>query len=181
MLFCLVKKDDACTKVDCGHGKCVIDSVGFGLLTHCECDAGWKTIQVGPMPIGACVVPNCNLDFSCGGKNPPTPPFTAPNFTSPGCNFVWCGDGDCALNATGTGHICQCHERAANLFDNPENICIQQCYLDGDCGHLGLLPPPPPPPSSATPGGGKNNAPYSLTKLPPVIVAIFTAIFLSRM
>ncbi|GKF41598.1 hypothetical protein Tco_0124940, partial [Tanacetum coccineum] len=94
------------------------------------------------------------LDYSCGGKDPPSPPFTAPNFTSPGCNFVYCGDGVCALNASGTGHICQCHERAANLFNDPQNLCIQQCYLDGDCGHLKLLPPPPP--SKAAPGAGKS-------------------------
>ncbi|KAI3512630.1 hypothetical protein L1887_19948 [Cichorium endivia] len=169
---------DACTNVTCGEGKCVLNDP-LGLLSHCDCNPGWKTIQIGLMPIGSCIIPNCTMDFSCGGTEPPTPPLPPINFTSP-CNLVWCGDGDCMVDATGTGHYCQCHERAANLFSNPEFICIQQCYLGGDCNSLGLGPPPPPP-SGASPGpGGKNEAAYTLTKLPPVLVAIFTALFLSR-
>ncbi|KAL4559963.1 hypothetical protein LXL04_032109 [Taraxacum kok-saghyz] len=172
-------KPDACANVTCGEGHCVPDLMG--LLFHCECNPGWKTIQVGPMSFGSCIIPNCTVDFSCGGTEPPTPPFPPINFTSPACNLVWCGDGDCVVNGT-TGHYCRCHERAANLFKNPELICMQQCYLGGDCNRLGLGPPPPPPPSSASPGagGGKNAASYSFAKLPTVIVAIFTTLFLSR-
>ncbi|CAH1442543.1 unnamed protein product [Lactuca virosa] len=170
---------DACTNVTCGEGTCVPDLLG--LLFHCDCNPGWKTIQVGPMSFGACIIPNCTLDFSCGGTQPPTPPFPPPiNFTSP-CNLVWCGDGDCVVNSTGTGHYCQCHDRAANLFNNPEFVCMKQCYLDGDCNRLGLGPPPSPPSSVASPGpGGKNEAAYSLAKLPTILVAIFTTLFLSR-
>ncbi|KAI3773379.1 hypothetical protein L1987_47906 [Smallanthus sonchifolius] len=170
---------DACKDIDCGQGKCVPDLLIPGLLFHCECHVGWKTIMVGPMSFSSCIIPNCTVDFSCGGKYPPTPPFPPINFTSP-CNLVWCGDGDCAVN--GTDHYCQCHERAANVLHNPKFICMQQCYLDGDCAHLDLFPPsPPPPPSSvASPSGGKNDASYSFTKLPAVLVAIFTGIFLSR-
>ncbi|MFS7950545.1 hypothetical protein Hanom_Chr07g00584491 [Helianthus anomalus] len=96
------------------------------------------------------------------------------------CNLVWCGDGDCVVS--GNDHYCQCHDRAANLLHNPKFICMQQCYLDGDCNHLGLFPPPPPPSSVASPGpsGGKNGASYSFTKLPAVLVAIFTGVFLTR-
>lgn len=170
------KKDDVCTKADCGQGKCVVDVPG--LLFHCECNPGWKTIITGLMPFGPCIIPNCTVDFSCGGKYPPTPPPPSPiNFTSP-CNLVWCGDGDCVVNKT--DHYCQCHERAANLFHNPKFVCMQQCYLDGDCAHLGLNPPPPPPSSAASPGGGKSDASYSFTKLPLVLVSLFTVIFLPR-
>ncbi|KAI3684266.1 hypothetical protein L6452_33487 [Arctium lappa] len=181
LLFCLFaffsySLQDACTDRDCGEGNCVPDLLG--LLYHCECNPGWKTIMVGPMPVGSCIIPNCTVDFSCGGKYSPAPPFPpAINFTSP-CNLVWCGDGDCVVN--GTEHYCQCHDRAANLFNNPEFVCMQQCYLDGDCNHLGLGPPAPPPSSVAAPGGGKNNGSYSLTKLPVVLVAIFVAVFLFK-
>ncbi|KAL8252401.1 hypothetical protein R6Q59_036094 [Mikania micrantha] len=183
VLVCLIaffsySLQDACKDKDCGQGKCVADQPVPELLFHCECDVGWKTIMVGPMPFGSCIIPNCTIDFSCGGKYPPTPPLPPINFTSP-CNLVWCGDGDCVVN--GTDHYCQCHERAANLFHNPKFICMQQCYLDGDCDHLRLFPSSPPPPSSvASPGGGKNDASYSFRKLPAVLVAIFTGIFISR-
>ncbi|KAD4585235.1 hypothetical protein E3N88_22836 [Mikania micrantha] len=86
---CVWKNPDACKDKDCGQGKCVADQPVPELLFHCECDVGWKTIMVGPMPFGSCIIPNCTIDFSCGGKYPPTPPLPPINFTS---RYL---DGDC--------------------------------------------------------------------------------------
>ncbi|XP_076933029.1 uncharacterized protein LOC143598776 [Bidens hawaiensis] len=177
--FFSLSLQDACKDKDCGQGKCVADFPFPDIMFHCECDAGWSTIMIGTMPFGSCIIPNCTIDFSCGGKYLPTPPVFPPvNLTSPNCNFVWCGDGYCV--ADGDDHYCQCRDRAANLLHNPKFICMQQCYLDGDCNHLSLFSSSPPPSSVASPGGGINDASYLFTKLPAVLVAIFTGIFLSR-
>ncbi|KAK9069763.1 hypothetical protein SSX86_010159 [Deinandra increscens subsp. villosa] len=185
---------DVCQDKDCGEGKCVPDLILPDLLFHCECNVGWSTIMVGPMSFGSCIIPNCTVDFSCGGKYPPTPPLPPLNLTISPCSLVWCGDGDCVVN--GTDHYCQCHDRAANLLHDPKLICMQQCYLEGDCAHLDLFPQPPPssmaapgggplppsppsPSSMASPNGRKNDASYTFTKLSTFLVAIFTGIFLS--
>ena len=41
------------------------------------------------------------------------------------CNLVWCGDGTCVAN--GTGHICQCTEDSANLFNMTGFACFKKC------------------------------------------------------
>ncbi|KAG6780497.1 hypothetical protein POTOM_013359 [Populus tomentosa] len=136
--------DDVCALINCGEGACKASNASV-LGFDCECYSGWKKIQMGPLTFPSCIVPHCEC-------------------LSPSCNLVWCGDGTCVAN--GTGHICQCTEDSANLFNMTGFACFKECknfpptvkpagYLGADCTDLvlGKSPPSPPPPaptSSAT-------------------------------
>ncbi|XP_024979137.1 uncharacterized protein LOC112516360 [Cynara cardunculus var. scolymus] len=186
MIECLIVKlmswfgcaDDACRKVGCGEGRCVAEDDGGSY--HCECKRGWKTMMVAPMPFPSCIVPNCSMDFSCGGKAPPLPPprprspFNATN----ACSLVWCGAGDCVAN--GNRHHCRCHNDADNLFNNSAFICMRKCYFKADCNHLGIAltsPPPPPPPTSA--GSRRNKITYTMIELFMISIAVFMTTILA--
>lgn len=45
--------------MDCVKGKCVETGEFLGLGFKCECDPGWTQIQLGPLTIPACTLPNC--------------------------------------------------------------------------------------------------------------------------
>ncbi|XP_062153985.1 uncharacterized protein LOC133862230 isoform X1 [Alnus glutinosa] len=128
-----------CAMIKCGQGTCKPSNasiIGF----DCECDPGWKEIQIGPLTFPSCVVPNCTLDFQCGNGSPPPPPPPAPllpplptlfpNLTDP-CALVWCGDGTCMTN--GTGYACNCNEGSANLMNLTGFACFKECYFGADC------------------------------------------------
>ncbi|KAJ6942536.1 hypothetical protein NC652_008375 [Populus alba x Populus x berolinensis] len=114
-------QDDVCALINCGEGACKASNASV-LGFDCECYSGWKKIQIGPLTFPSCIVPNS-------------------------CNLVWCGDGTCVAN--GTGHICQCTEDSANLFNMTGFACFKKCYLGADCTDLvlGKSPPSPPPPA----------------------------------
>ncbi|KAL3598458.1 hypothetical protein D5086_006376 [Populus alba] len=144
-------QDDVCALINCGEGACKASNASV-LGFDCECYSGWKKIQIGPLTFPSCIVPNCTVDFGCGNGAPPPPPPPPFDLLNP-CNLVWCGDGTCVAN--GTGHICQCTEDSANLFNMTGFACLKKCYLGADCTDLvlGKSPPSPPPPaptSSAT-------------------------------
>ncbi|XP_071715578.1 uncharacterized protein [Rutidosis leptorrhynchoides] len=146
------------------------------LSYHCECNCGWKTLMVAPMPYPSCIVPNCSMNIPCGKKAPPPPPPPSPspspfNITNR-CNFVWCGDGECVAN--GAKHHCRCHNDADNLFNNTSLICMKQCSFNADCNHLGInvISPSPPPSSTGSLCCGKNKVAYTELSL---IVVIFAA------
>ncbi|OMO66853.1 hypothetical protein COLO4_30316 [Corchorus olitorius] len=125
-------EDIVCSFIQCGQGSCKASNKSL-LGFDCECNPGWKKIQIGPFTFPACLIPNY-------------------------CDLVWCGDGKCVSN--GTGHICQCDQGSENLFGSSELACFKPCYLGADCEGLGLnlplghpQPPPPPPPSSSSSDG----------------------------
>ncbi|XP_044487207.1 uncharacterized protein LOC123212200 isoform X2 [Mangifera indica] len=123
----------ACAVVDCGEGTCK-DSNSSVLGFECECDPGWKKIQIGPLTFPSCVLPNCSVDLQC--NNASSPALSLPQM-----------NGTCVAN--GNGYKCQCSQGAANLFNNPAWGCFDECSLGFDCNELGLglgIPNPPPPP-----------------------------------
>ncbi|XP_062153986.1 uncharacterized protein LOC133862230 isoform X2 [Alnus glutinosa] len=94
-----------CAMIKCGQGTCKPSNasiIGF----DCECDPGWKEIQIGPLTFPSCVVPNS-------------------------CALVWCGDGTCMTN--GTGYACNCNEGSANLMNLTGFACFKECYFGADC------------------------------------------------
>ncbi|XP_043818114.1 uncharacterized protein LOC110626840 isoform X2 [Manihot esculenta] len=118
-----------CSSVFCGQGTCNnIDTLpGF----ECNCYDGWNKIQIGPLTFPSCLIPNCTVDLQCGNGSPPPPPPPSlplfphlPNLTDP-CFLIWCADGSCL--SSGTGHTCQCNEGSANLLNNSELPCFQEC------------------------------------------------------
>ncbi|XP_030525459.1 uncharacterized protein LOC115737474 isoform X2 [Rhodamnia argentea] len=156
-----------CGTVDCGMGTCRETPAvlpGFA----CDCYSGWSRPQLGGWVVWpSCIVPNCSINYECGGEPPvppsPPPPLFLPlvNFSLP-CLFVLCGDGECV--PSGNTYECQCHQGSANLLGLPIFACVQKCNLGADCSNLGLGPPatgPPPSPlkSSASPGTGLAGAP----------------------
>ncbi|KAF5204017.1 hypothetical protein FRX31_006396 [Thalictrum thalictroides] len=65
----------ACEFIKCGEGKCVPSTGNNTLLPFdCECNSGWKKIEIGGLTYPACVIPNCTIDFNCGTATPPAPP-----------------------------------------------------------------------------------------------------------
>ncbi|KAJ6932684.1 hypothetical protein NC651_008195 [Populus alba x Populus x berolinensis] len=121
-------QDDVCALINCGEGACKASNASV-LGFDCECSSGWKKIQIGPLTFPSCIVPNCTVDFGCGNRAPPPPP-PPPSQPPPfdllnPCNLVWCGDGTCVAN--GTGHICQCTEDSANLFNMTGFACFKKC------------------------------------------------------
>ncbi|CAK7356629.1 unnamed protein product [Dovyalis caffra] len=157
-------QDDVCATTNCGQGTCKASNTSFPGF-DCECNSGWKKMQIGPLTFPPCVVPNCTFDLGCGNGAPPAPPPPPPppsppppfNLFDP-CNIlVWCGDGTCVPN--GSGHICQCNDGSANVLNATDLACFKQCYLGADCNGLvfGNSPPPPPPPSSSS-APPRNNA-----------------------
>nr|GEX00333.1 putative RNA-directed DNA polymerase, eukaryota, reverse transcriptase zinc-binding domain protein [Tanacetum cinerariifolium] len=163
-------QDDLCQVLGCGEGRCVADHKRSSY--HCECNRGWKTMMVAPMPYPSCIVPNCTMNFTCGGRAPlppprPPPPRSPINITN-ACNLVWCGEGECV--GEGTGHYCRCHDDAENLSNNSTYICIRRCSFNANCNHLGLgltSPPSPPPRSNSVGslGGGKRTNTYTMTQI----------------
>ncbi|KDP37170.1 hypothetical protein JCGZ_06226 [Jatropha curcas] len=155
--------DGLCALVYCGQGTCKNSNNTLLPGFECECYSGWKKIEIGPVTFPSCLIPNCTVDVQCGNGSPPPPPPSAPvpprplNLTNP-CNLIWCGDGTCMPN--GTGHTCQCSEGSANLANNKELPCFQECYFGADCHGLGLGMPisTPPPPSSNSGSKGSSKA-----------------------
>ncbi|XP_044497540.1 uncharacterized protein LOC123219599 [Mangifera indica] len=136
---------ESCADVDCGQGTCK-DSNSSGLGFECDCNTGWKKIQIGPLTFPSCVLPNCSVDLHCNNASSPTPSLPQLN----ACLLVWCGKGNCVAN--GTGYACQCNQGASNLFNNPAWACFDDCSFGGDCFALGLGLSPPPPKNSGSPG-----------------------------
>ncbi|KAI3775044.1 hypothetical protein L1987_49612 [Smallanthus sonchifolius] len=173
-LFSYTLQDDACQILGCGEGRCVAD--GKRLSYHCECNRGWKTMMVAPMPFPSCIVPNCTMNFSCGSRAPPPPPYLRPPFnTTNVCNLVWCGEGDCVADET--RHYCRCHDDADNLHNNSSFICIRQCAFKADCNHLGIgrVSPPsgsPPPPSKSANSLGRGQLPVIVVLLAWIVMAM---------
>ncbi|KAJ0530506.1 hypothetical protein HanHA89_Chr10g0390631 [Helianthus annuus] len=175
-LFSYSLQDDACQLLGCGEGQCVADH--NRLSYHCECNREWKTMMVAPMPFPSCIVPNCTVDFSCGGRAPPPPPPQRSPFNITNvCNLVWCGDGDCVADEN--RHYCRCHDDADNLNNNSSFICVKRCVFRADCNHLGIgLASPPPPPPPPTPSNANSIGCVELLLLPAIVV-VFTSIVMA--
>ena len=50
--------DVVCAVIYCGQGVCKASNdslLGF----DCECNPGWKKIQIGPLTFPSCLLPNC--------------------------------------------------------------------------------------------------------------------------
>lgn len=53
--FCV---DVGCSLVNCGQGTCkASNTTSIGI--ECECDPGWKKIEIGPLIFPSCILPNC--------------------------------------------------------------------------------------------------------------------------
>ncbi|PIA65299.1 hypothetical protein AQUCO_00100640v1 [Aquilegia coerulea] len=168
----------ACEFIKCGEGKCVPSTGNNTVLPFdCECNSGWKKIEVGGLTYPACVIPNCTIDFNCGTATPPPPPgplLPPPAELTGPCALIWCGEGTCVVE--GSNYSCQCNEGADNLFGNKTLACLKECALGADCNGVGFgsQPPPPPPPSAASNKNGPNSSSrtqYSLTML--LLAAVF--------
>ncbi|KAI3996201.1 hypothetical protein MKX01_022695, partial [Papaver californicum] len=129
---------DVCSLVNCVQGKCKPSNVTF--LPDCDCNPGWKKLQIGDISFPLCIVPD---------STSPAPPPPPENNTA---TCLWCGDGTCVKD--GDANICKCNQGSANR------------YFGADCNNLGFgsgSPPPPwtqngmspPPPSSTTFGLNK--------------------------
>ncbi|XP_041019136.1 delta and Notch-like epidermal growth factor-related receptor [Juglans microcarpa x Juglans regia] len=174
-----------CALINCGEGTCKASNASV-LGFDCECNPGWKKMQLGPLTFPSCVVPNCTVDFQCGKGSTSPPPPPAPlvppplNLSNP-CALVWCGDGTCVTN--GTGYTCECNEGSQNLLNLKGNACFKQCYLGADCNSLGFGPAPSPSasPRSTRPtgvDGGSSEAPICLRSLHALTTIILALIFL---
>ncbi|XP_062023306.1 uncharacterized protein LOC133739535 [Rosa rugosa] len=157
--------------VNCAQGKCKysndsshsIDVPGLGRVGFdCDCNPGWKKIQIGPFTYPSCLIPDCTVNVGCDLSPPQPPPFPPP-LVIPQCALVWCGDGTCIANGT-SGYICQCNEGTLNMLDNPQLACLKTCAFGGDCKKLGF------------PSDAKSNAPSSQTI---VTMMLLTSIFLT--
>ncbi|XWS20358.1 hypothetical protein CRYUN_Cryun31cG0094600 [Craigia yunnanensis] len=65
--------DIVCSFINCGQGTCKASNnslLGF----DCECNPGWRKIQIGPLTFPTCLIPNCTVDFHCGNESPSAPP-----------------------------------------------------------------------------------------------------------
>ncbi|PIA65298.1 hypothetical protein AQUCO_00100639v1 [Aquilegia coerulea] len=168
-----------CALVNCGEGKCVPSSGGTSLLPFdCECNSGWKKVQIGPLTYPACIIPNCTIDFGCGSSTPPSPPaplLPLPSFNlSDPCGFTWCGEGTCVVD--GSDHICQCNQGADNLSGLKGFPCFEECSLGADCNGVGLGVQPPPPPST-----GSRQVPNSSWMQQSLSMLLLAAIFISML
>ncbi|XP_030457587.1 uncharacterized protein LOC115678356 isoform X1 [Syzygium oleosum] len=152
-----------CKTVNCGMGTCQ-ETLGLPPGYVCNCNSGWTKL---PLLWPSCIIPNCTINYQCGGE-PPLPPPPPPPLIPPPidvslpCLLVWCGDGVCV--ASGTSHECQCNQGSVNLGGLQTLPCFQKCNLGADCTNVELgtpAAPPPPPPlkSSASPGNGNSSPP----------------------
>ncbi|KAG9459377.1 hypothetical protein H6P81_003885 [Aristolochia fimbriata] len=137
-----VASDLVCKIVNCGIGNC---TEGSGLIPFdCVCEQGWKQVEIGPIVLPPCILPNCTLDFNCGNSSPfppPAPPIF--NLTDP-CSYTLCGEGTCVTD--GRGYRCDCFKGSANLENRTNLPCFKQCAFGGDCSALGFgLAPLPSP------------------------------------
>ncbi|KAF8026802.1 hypothetical protein BT93_F3322 [Corymbia citriodora subsp. variegata] len=123
----IVYEEAVCGMADCGMGTCR-EMPGAVLRYTCDCDSGWTRPWLGLPVEGTCIIPNCTINYPCGGEPPMASPSTQfpPhfNFSNP-CLLVFCGDGECV--ASGNSHECQCHQGSANLMGRPTFPCFQPC------------------------------------------------------
>lgn len=56
-------RDFVCATINCGKGICQPSNTSL-ICFDCECDPGWKNIQIGPLAFTSCVVPNCDNSLS---------------------------------------------------------------------------------------------------------------------
>ncbi|XP_019068284.2 uncharacterized protein [Solanum lycopersicum] len=132
-----------CEKVDCVKGKCVETGEFLGLGFKCECDPGWTQIQLGPLTIPACTLPNCTLDFGCKSHIPsphPSPQSSPFNITDP-CSLIWCGDGKCEISGMGQ-HYCKCNEGSSQYMNMSKLPCLDKCVFGADCKGVAVEPTP---------------------------------------
>ncbi|KAL3735348.1 hypothetical protein ACJRO7_024475 [Eucalyptus globulus] len=99
-------EETVCGKLDCGMETCR-ETPGAVPRYACDCYSGWTKPQMLGFIVGpSCVIPNCTMNYRCGGE----PPMPHP------CLLVFCEDGDCVAN--GESHRCQCHQGSVNLMGN---------------------------------------------------------------
>ncbi|KAI3852363.1 hypothetical protein MKX03_018843 [Papaver bracteatum] len=175
-----------CDAVNCVHGKCnSIDT----FIPVCDCNPGWKNLQIVNITFPLCIIPNCTIDFDCGGTSLPPPALflTA---------CLWCGDGTCVKD--GDANVCQCSQGSANLLNKKDLPCFKECSFGADCINLGFdfgSPPAswtengtsPPPPSSTSFGlnktgqgsGSAHDAPSSSGARQTLTMLVVVGTFLS--
>ncbi|KAJ8637698.1 hypothetical protein MRB53_011965 [Persea americana] len=173
LLFCGTRAEtedpsteSICESVNCGQGQCKAENGTLFPSFECECLPGWKKVEIGPITLPPCVLPNCTINFDCGSVSPSPSPPPAPllpsaiSFLDP-CSYTLCGDGSC-VRTDGLGYICKCNEGSANLLNMSGLACVKPCSLGADCYNLNIRPfgPQEPPPSlSDAPNSRKDGWP----------------------
>ncbi|KAI3956346.1 hypothetical protein MKW92_008378 [Papaver armeniacum] len=130
---------DPCNLVNCVQGKCNSNDT---FIPVCDCNPGWKNLQIANITFPLCIVPNCTMNFDCGGTSLPAPTLPPQNTTA---TCLWCGDGTCVKD--GDANVCQCSQGSANLLNKKDLPCFKECSFGADCINLGFDFGSPPPPS----------------------------------
>lgn len=63
LLLCVLMSGEAtqpllCSVVNCGQGTCVSSNTSV-LGFDCECNPGWKNLEIGSFRFPSCFLPNC--------------------------------------------------------------------------------------------------------------------------
>ncbi|XP_026397855.1 uncharacterized protein LOC113293431 isoform X2 [Papaver somniferum] len=167
--------DGVCKGVDCVQGKCK-PSNRLLLPFDCDCNPGWKKLQFGDLTWPICMVPNCTMNFDCGGIPVPTPTLPPQNTTA---TCLWCGDGTCVKD--GDADVCQCSQGSANLLNKKDLPCFKECSFGADCINLGFDfgSPPAPGTENGQGSGSAHDAPSSTGARQTLTTLVVVGAFLS--
>ncbi|KAM1745970.1 hypothetical protein ACFX11_012649 [Malus domestica] len=174
--------DDVCKEVECGKGICKPSS-NSTFFFECECDPGWRQTSsnhTDHFKFLPCVIPNCNLDFSCTKAPAPISDNESKanesSIFNP-CFWSYCGGGSCNKTSKFT-YSCECADGYSNLLNVTTFPCFEECAIGLNCANLGISmsnKSTASPPASS--GSGKNQA-SSMVQVNPaafVILMMFAA------
>nr|XP_011462450.1 PREDICTED: uncharacterized protein LOC101294746 [Fragaria vesca subsp. vesca]XP_011462451.1 PREDICTED: uncharacterized protein LOC101294746 [Fragaria vesca subsp. vesca] len=133
--------DDVCKDIECGKGTCKPSSSST-FFFECQCDSGWKQTtenSTDHFKFLPCVIPNCNLDYSCEKAPAPVPDKSNKANTSifDPCYWMDCGGGTCNKTSK-LSYNCECGEGYYNLLNMTTLPCLKECSIGVDCANLGI-------------------------------------------
>nr|XP_011462532.1 PREDICTED: uncharacterized protein LOC101297532 [Fragaria vesca subsp. vesca] len=133
--------DDVCKDIECGEGTCKPSSSST-FFFECQCDSGWKQTtenSTDHFKFLPCVIPNCNLDYSCEKAPAPIPDKSKKANTSifDPCYWMDCGGGTCNKTSK-LSYNCECGEGYYNLLNMTTLPCLKECSIGVDCANLGI-------------------------------------------
>ncbi|KAM0963063.1 uncharacterized protein LOC126606319 isoform X1 [Malus sylvestris] len=133
--------DDVCKEVECGKGNCKPSS-NSTFFFECDCEPGWKQTSNNThhFKFLPCVIPNCNLDFSCTkAPAPVSDQASKANESSifDPCFWAYCGGGSCNKTSKFT-YNCKCDEGYDNLLNVTTLPCLEECAIGMTCANLGI-------------------------------------------
>ncbi|XP_050374126.1 uncharacterized protein LOC126791707 [Argentina anserina] len=134
--------DEVCKGVECGKGTCKPSSSST-FFFECQCDPGWKQIisenSTDHFKFLPCVIPNCDLDYSCADAPAPVSDKSNKANTSvfDPCYWVDCGGGTCNKRSK-LAYNCECGEGYYNLLNTTTFPCLKECSIGVNCANLGI-------------------------------------------